>query len=213
MTTLSLTLEQLDEQSTCISGKHKLPYTQELRTSKLLDCLEQLFTDRQPHLRKKLNNWLYSKSRPNFYLEIKPNLHLAYLNQRDGHGTQHWWKLFYDEQWQALIETTLKGTAIAVADGVSSRDSFQDSYHALIEWGGMFFRSLAEVKIAEALDRRQVLFFANVRGRVSSHQLPISDRSQVHNGRIELDFSVFYKGKCMVLEVDGKHHRQQFQKK
>ncbi len=43
------------------------------------------------------------------------------------------------------------------------------------------FSLSAEVKIAEALDRRQVLFFANVRGRISSHQLPISDRSQVHN--------------------------------
>jgi very-short-patch-repair endonuclease len=118
----------------------------------------------------------------------------------------------YDEQWQQLVEKVLKSTSITVERKRCSQDGFQDSYQAPIEWGGMFFRSQAELKLAEALDRRQVLFFANIRGRISSHQAPISDRSQFQNGRIELDFFVLYQGKYMVLEVDGKHHAGELQK-
>ena len=76
-----------------------------------------------------------------------------------------------------------------------------------MEWGGMYFRSGVEIKIAEELDKRGVLFFANARGRISGNGSPISDMTMT--GRLEVDFLVFHKGKCISLEVDGKHHQQQ----
>jgi hypothetical protein len=75
----------------------------------------------------------------------------------------------------------------------------------------MNFRSPAEVKIADALDKRGVLFFANARGRVSDRGSPVSRSSGLITGRLEVDFLVFYRGKCISLEVDGKHHEESIQ--
>ncbi|MGB2925494.1 MAG: DUF559 domain-containing protein [Limnothrix sp.] len=58
--------------------------------------------------------------------------------------------------------------------------------------------------IAEELNNRGILFFANVRGRVSTAQSPISELQS--NGRVELDFLVFKDGKAIILEVDGRQH-------
>jgi len=83
-----------------VSVGGKLPLLRELRTSQLLDFFVALSANKEKNLRKRINQWLYPKTRPGFYMEIKPNLHLAYADQRDGHGTQHWWRLFFDEHWQ-----------------------------------------------------------------------------------------------------------------
>ena len=129
-------------------------------------------------------------------MEIKPNLHLAYADQRDGHGTQHWWRLFFDEHWQERIEQIVRGSAIVVGR----------SNNGTTEWGGMYFRSPVEVKIAEALDRRGLLFFGNARGRIGGQGSPLS--ASTMTGRLEIDFLVFHKGKCISLEIDGKHHQE-----
>ncbi|MBD1847669.1 DUF559 domain-containing protein [Cyanobacteria bacterium FACHB-63] len=70
--------------------------------------------------------------------------------------------------------------------------------------GWVYLRSEAEIRIAKALDQQGVLFFANTRGRVNLDGAAVSNTEM--NGRIEADFLVFLQGKCLILEVDGKHH-------
>jgi hypothetical protein len=188
----------------------KLPYYQELQTSKLLDFLLTLFkSPEKQQLRQKIRNWLYSKTRPGFYIELNPNLHLAYADQRGGHGTQHWWRLFFNEKLKARVEQVLNRTALSVANVDSAHEeNFRGNDNSPLEWGGMYFRSKTEIKIAETLYNNNVLFFANVRGRVACQGSPASEASGWLTGRVEADFLVFYKGKCMILEVDGQHHQE-----
>ncbi len=75
----------------------------------------------------------------------------------------------------------------------------------------MYFRSKSEIKIAKELYKRDVLFFANVRGQVSCQGSPASENSGNLPGRLEVDFLVFHKNKCMILEVDGQHHQDESQ--
>ena len=73
-----------------------------------------------------------------------------------------------------------------------------------IEWGGLYLRSEAELRIAKAIDQQEILFFANARGRVSLLNAPVSNDQS--NGRVEADFMIFHQRKCLILEVDGQHH-------
>lgn len=171
-----------------VSVGGKLPLLRELRTSQLLDFFVALSANKEKNLRKRINQWLYPKTRPGFYMEIKPNLHLAYADQRDGHGTQHWWRLFFDEHWQERIEQIVRGSAIVVGR----------SNNGTTEWGGMMFRSPVEVKIAEALDRRGLLFFGNARGRIGGQGSPLS--ASTLTGRLEIDFLVFHRTKITTTD-------------
>jgi len=192
-----------------------LPYYQELRTGKVLDFLITLFKEpNKENLRDKLQNWLYARTRPGFYVEIiTADLHLAYADQRDGRNSQHWWRLFFTERWKTAIEANVNKTALTVSKNSKNTSSTDNNFFCnndnqtgLIEWGGMCFRSKTEVKIAQALYNKQVLFFANTRGQVSCKNSPVSN--SLLPGRIEVDFLVFYQGKCMILEVDGLHHQE-----
>ncbi|MBD2771394.1 DUF2726 domain-containing protein [Iningainema tapete] len=198
----------------------QLPYYLEMQTSKLLDVLVGIaFTIQRTdqNLRQRINRYLYSRTRPGFYLEINEHLHLAYADQRNGHGTQHWWRLFFDNDYRHQIEQLIRGTAITVSgEHTSSNDNrTSEQEHARAnaprEWGGMYFRSAAEIKIAEELDKQEILFFANSRGRVGRQGSPVSDASGWLTGRVEVDFLVFYKRKCIILEVDGQHHQESLQ--
>lgn len=195
-----------------------LPYRLELRTSKLLDVLLELFSSRisqsgkRSEIKKKINGWLYARTRPGFYIELSSNhLHLAYADQRDGHGSQHWWRLFFDEHYREKIECTSRSTALTISERETQRangttpQAERANVNPPKEWGGMYFRSESEIKIAEKLDKAGVLFFANARGRISKEGSPVSCNQMT--GRIELDFLVVYRGKCMILEVDGQHHQ------
>jgi hypothetical protein len=71
----------------------------------------------------------------------------------------------------------------------------------------MFFRSETEKRVAMELDKNGLLFFANAKGRIGTQGSPVSDSSGLLNGRLEVDFLVFHKGKCIILEVDGLHHQ------
>ncbi|MEM8828503.1 MAG: DUF559 domain-containing protein [Cyanobacteria bacterium P01_G01_bin.19] len=194
--------------SSIVSINGTLPYYQELRTSVLLDVLITFSSKpSKKNLRQKINQWLFSRTRPGFYMELDNHLHLAYADQRGGHGTQHWWRLFFDEQFQEQIETATKNSSLTVGKSPDNNRSSAGN-NAYKEWKGMFFRSEAEMAIAEELDRRNVLFFGNVRGRVNEQDLPAARASQSLSGRVELDFLVFKDRQCMVLEVDGQHHQE-----
>lgn len=64
-----------------------------------------------------------------------------------------------------------------------------------VEWQNLQFRSVSEVKIAQALDRAGVLFSSNCLCRLTTNE-----------GRknLECDFLICYEGIWAFLEVDGK---------
>jgi len=179
-----------------------LPHNVQISTGKLLDVLmamapgtQRLNAKQKKDCRAKFQQKLYPKTRPGFCMRIAENLHLGYAGQPDGHGKPHHWRLFYDDQLKERIEALVEGRPSPEAN---AKGNYQ------LEWGGLYLRSEAERRIAEALDQRGILFFANSRGRVSLEDAAISTNEL--NGRVEADFLVFHQGKCLVLEVDGQHH-------
>lgn len=62
------------------------------------------------------------------------------------------------------------------------------------QWKYLRFRSASEIKIAEELDNRGVLFFPNCARRVTTN---------ARRAKKEPDFLIFYKGQWGILEVDG----------
>lgn len=72
----------------------------------------------------------------------------------------------------------------------------------------MYFRSQAELKIAQVLQERGVLFFANSQGTASLQGLPVTMDAHGMVERLEADFLVFLHGRCICLEVDGRHHQK-----
>ncbi len=194
----------------------KLPYHLEVQTNKLLDLLTATYPNselRRPEFRKKVNDWLSVRIRPGFYFEFNPNLHLAYGDQRDGPGTKHWWRLFFDDKFRQRVETATKVSALTVTGKTARPNDNQSTPSGLPskEWNGMYFRSETEICIAEELYHRGVLFFVNARGSINTDNSPISAKNSA--GRLEVDFLVFHKGKCISLEVDGEHHNENGQVK
>jgi very-short-patch-repair endonuclease len=187
----------------------KLPICFQVPTSKLLDVIVALApgcinldATRKKQARKILAQKLYNKTRPGFYAEITPKLHLGYAGQPQGHGTQHQWRIFCDDHLHAQIERLIKSTL--PGPPLQPGGSANGEYYR--EWGGLYLRSEAEVRIAKALNETGVLFFANARGRVGLQETVVSNDQLT--GRVEADFMVFCQGKCLILEVDGQHHAE-----
>jgi very-short-patch-repair endonuclease len=196
-----------------ISGK--LPYYMELQTGKVLDIFCHLYKDHLPPERKtartKINGWLYNRTRPGFYFELANDLHLAYGHQKDGLGTQHYWRLFFNNTFKGQIESIINCSALVIGTKNKEESHSSKTYtEGLKEWGGMYFRSESEIRVAEELDKQGLMFFANLRGRVNNVTAPLSKNQST--GRLELDFLVFKNGQCLSLEVDGSHHEKSDQK-
>ena len=187
----------------------KLPHFMELRTSALLDCLQALFPKVSgKRERKRLNASLASKARLGMYLEINAELHLAYADQRDGRGSQHYWRLFYSDQLRPTVEAATNRPSCVPGTGQRQEIPVHATQGAPgIPWSGMYFRSRPELTIAKALQRRGLLFFANSQGMGSLAKLPVTRETHGLVERLEVDFLVFHHGHCMALEVDGKHHQ------
>ncbi|MEP0873521.1 DUF559 domain-containing protein [Trichocoleus desertorum AS-A10] len=180
-------------------------------TTKLLDIIialspqsQKLNPKQRKTLRQNLNTKLYNKTRPGFYWEVADSLHIAYAGQPAGAKTQHHWRIFCDDSLKTQIETLIAGTALT-----TSAPSTEPNGNYTKGWGGLYLRSEAEVRIAEALDLAGTLFFANARGRVGLQDTGISDTQLT--GRVEVDFLIFHQGRCVSLEVDGQHHLAQDQ--
>jgi len=186
----------------------KLPNQFRVTSGKLLDIMMALAPrcrglegKQRQKVRKSLQQKLYNQTRPGFYCEVAPVLHFSYAGQPGGAKTLHHWYIFCADQLKPQIEILVAGTAL-VASAPSSENGASGNYTR--EWGGLYLRSEAEVRIAEALDKAGVLFFANARGRVGLQDTLVSDTQLT--GRVEVDFMVFYQGRCVILEVDGGHH-------
>jgi very-short-patch-repair endonuclease len=134
------------------------------------------------------------------------HLHLAYADQRDGHRSQHYWRLFFDEQVKEKIERASRGSALVVGEE-PKKNQANSGVRAEHSWFGMYFRSRVEMKMAQELQKRGVTFFANARGCYSLEGSPVS--AQYLNGRVEVDFLIFHQGKCVILQIDGPQHKDQ----
>lgn len=181
----------------------KLPHCFVVPTAKFLDIiialspsLANLSRKQKQKKRQTLNARIYTRCRPGFYAELSDNLHFAYAGQPEGHGTQHLWRLFCNDLLKDWLETFIIGTTL------TARTSGGGNYP--IEWGGLYLRSDVERKIAIALDRSGILFFANARGRVGLQNTVLSQDQLT--GRLEVDFLVSDRGQWLALEVDGRHH-------
>jgi Protein of unknown function (DUF2726) len=208
VTALNLGFHESDEDEAIVLSGGKLPHCFEVNTDKFLDVIiaispkSQTMASRQKkELRKTLNARLYNKTRPGFYAELSESLHFAYGGQPGGHGSPHRWRLYCDDGIVEQLESLILGTTLTIKGQNSS-----GSGNYTKEWGGLYLRSEAEVKIAEAFDRAGLLFFANARGRVSLEHSLVSNGQLT--GRLEVDFLLIKRGKCLVLEVDGSHHSQ-----
>lgn len=198
--------EQNLDESAIVLKSSSLRYFIELRTSSLISYILKIYSNKN-FTRKSISDWLSIRNKPGFYKELAPNLHLAYADQRNGHGTEHWWTLFFNEDYKQDILNSIK---IEISP-VKTKNSTDDT-NAPHQWGGLNFRSKTEVRIAHALYNQRVLFFANTRAFMDLNDLPISHLENGLKERVEIDFLVFYKQKCMILEVDGEHHQQASQK-
>jgi len=106
------------------------------------------------------------------------------------------WKIYFiakaslidiDPDWRnELLE-------IARSKGVSNQAGSQTATH--LTWMNFGFRSMSEIKIAQALDDTGVMFLPNCKAR-----LGINEK---RNNR-EPDFLICHKGKWGILEVDGE---------
>lgn len=190
-----------------------LPCSFQVPTSKLLDVIVALSPSgrtltgkARQKARQKANAWLYNRTRPGFCFMIKKNVfHIAYAGQPQGAGTQHHWHIFCIEDFKQQVELIIHSSALTTPTQQPQQNGTGGNYTK--EWGGLYLRSEAEVRIAEALDQTGLLYFANARGRVGLKDTVVSN-SQL-TGRVEADFMVFYRGNCLILEVDGRHHNEQ----
>ncbi len=85
-----------------------------------------------------------------------------------------------------------------IQHGAAVRRNEPDEYRVLM-WKNLVFRSNSEIKIAKALDHRDIFFIPPGRVRMSAGKDGRQSR--------ELDFVICYAGKWGVLEVDGPYHR------
>lgn len=199
---------------TLVSVGGNLPYSYLVPTGKLLDVFLALSTSgrtlkgaARTQARKKANAWLYNRTRPGFVFLVKEGVfHVAYAGQPGGAGSQHHWHIFCNEAYKAQVEF-IAGITSTPPSPSSPQTGPSGNYTQ--EWGGLYLRSEAEIRIAEALEQTGLLYFANARGRVGLKDTLVSD-SQL-TGRVEADFMVFYQGVCLILEVDGKHHNAEGQ--
>lgn len=137
-----------------------------------------------------------------------------YLAGSPKHPTPYWQVAIEEDEMKKTQEAegkvepaepvTQKPTLAALEKGwndmedVAPVDDSNQGIDASIEWHGLKFRSVSEVQIARALDKKKVLFFPNCRCIAGT-----SDR-QIK----ELDFLVCDNGRWGVLEVDGSQWHQ-----
>jgi very-short-patch-repair endonuclease len=205
-------LEEAESFNALVPSGGTLPHSFEVATGKFLDVVmalspksKELSHKQKQRMRKDLNAKLYNKCRPGFYAELSPSFHFAYAGQPDGHSTPHHWRLFCDDGLRDWLESFIHGTTLTTSNPQST---FANGHYTQ-EWGGLYLRSEAELKIAEALDRAGILFFANARGRVGLQDTLVSNGQLT--GRVEVDFLIVKKGKSLVLEVDGSQHSEEGQ--
>lgn len=144
------------------------------------------------------SDWLHKNIRVPIQERIIGLYVLTYVGQPNGVGTEHYWRIYtQDDQSKIRLDQAVKGRAQNI---VPIQNFNQQNSDSQFNWNGLLLRSPAEQKIAEVLNEKGILFFANARCR-------IKNRTQVTETK-ETDFLIFYKNSVRVLEVDGKEFHQ-----
>ncbi len=101
-----------------------------------------------------------------------------------------------EENWREHLREVAQGKRVTNQGRQFGSDNGKQS---IIVWERLYFRSQAEKKIAEELDKRAVLFFPNCAARLGTSEYR-------HNK--EPDFLICHEGKWGILEVDGNPYHQ-----
>jgi hypothetical protein len=97
---------------------------------------------------------------------------------------------------KAQLITIDPGWRTEFRDAAKGAGAHNQAPDAAIVWKNLRFRSVTELRVAQALDDRKVLFWPNCRARVG----------ETTRHSLEVDLLVCHKGRFGILEVDGPHH-------
>lgn len=125
---------------------------------------------------------------------------LRYIGQPGGVNTEYLWEIKIDSLFAEKVNTLYE----QIINGQPALAQTQQSSEYAYSLKGLNYRSPAEVKIAAALEKRGVLFFANARCRIATRHKQTETK--------EADFLVFCQGRARILEVDGKEFHQDQEK-
>jgi|688.fasta_scaffold566508_2 very-short-patch-repair endonuclease len=129
---------------------------------------------------------------------------IEYRGQPGGAGKQHTWKIYNkdinDVKAKIRLDEAVKSKTPGLIPTQQPQYQSSGSTDEAFTWNGLQLRSPAEQKIAEELEKRQILFFANSRCRITT-RIGITETK-------EADFLIYYKGNSRILEVDGQEYHQ-----
>ena len=144
------------------------------------------------------SDWLHANVRQKFKGKMSLGKYLLeHYEKPQGDKKEHRWKISTDH----LLEKTRLDQAVKKQQpGLVIASEPSQNAEEPFKWNGLNLRSIAEQRIAEELEKRHILFFANARCRITNRQNIIETK--------EPDFIVFYKKTTRILEVDGREYHQ-----
>lgn len=184
-TTIAPAVKTVNRQVQVASSYH----VAEFKTTKCLKVLRFLFPSEEWSADK-----LHKEVRASKNGYSLPDACIHYSGQPSGLGTEHLWKVSVSH---LLVQR------FAEADRQAEDEIILQSQTYPKLWNGLTLRSPAEEMVAEALQRKGVLFFGNAKSRL------FNKTSKAYE-TLETDFLVMHKGKLRVLEVDGQNYHQNF---
>ena len=128
---------------------------------------------------------------------------LEYRGQPGGSRTQHYWRVYTNDnrEKERLDHAITSNNSVVTTRQVKNEKLTDDDFISddSFAWNGLKLRSPAEQKIAEELEKRKILFFANARCRITNRSLSLRETKEV-------DFLIYYRGNSRILEVDGREY-------
>jgi very-short-patch-repair endonuclease len=126
---------------------------------------------------------------------------IEYKGQPGGYRTQHTWRIYTNNDREKVrLDQAVESKNPALIPTQQPQYQSSGSTDEPFTWNGLQLRSPAEQKIAEELEKRKILFFANARCRITT-RIGITETK-------EADFLIYYKGNSRILEVDGQEYHQ-----
>jgi very-short-patch-repair endonuclease len=126
---------------------------------------------------------------------------IEYKGQPGGYRTQHTWRIYTNNDREKVrLDQAVKSKTPGLIPTEQPQYQSSGSTDEPFTWNGLQLRSPAEQKIAEELEKRKILFFANARCRITT-RIGITETK-------EADFLIYYKGNSRILEVDGQEYHQ-----
>ena len=148
------------------------------------------------------SDWLHAnvRHRPERRMQLGIYI-IEYKGQPGGYKTQHKWRIYTNEvREKARLDEVVNLKVLGIIHNKKQPEQSPGYPDEPFTWNGLQLRSPAEQKIAEELEKRKILFFANARCRITA-RIGLTETKEV-------DFLVYYKGNSRILEVDGQEYHQ-----